>query len=445
MKKHLLVAVMMLALVSLSNAQYRYDSTFPNPAKADSILLGLSLHGVAVGLDGNVWPADFSTIIKGDSLPVSNTGVNKAVLAQRVFKPDGSLAFPPLSILKGGGITDTMWTGNSGRGYQNTPDGNVLYTWFNIVYLLDYRNGAAITKIVPGAFSGTASAADLAGDIFTCPVGQTTGPLQMFNKVGVKQGNVTDTTQAFSRAITCSRDGGTIYYAGYTNHCVIKYTGDPLLGFVASDTVLKGFDCESICRAGNTDLLWASAGSGNDVPNHYPGATTYYSSHTWYLWDPATKAIKDSIKWNGLNTFTNADSVGVRPRGVATTAKGDTVYVVMFGTKTGMFNIQRFVKGPNEVRRDIGEVAETYTLSRNYPNPFNPSTTIKFTLPAASIVSLNVYDVLGKHVATLADGRYDAGSFTATFDGAQLNSGVYFYTFRVSNGFVQTGRMLLLK
>jgi hypothetical protein len=450
MKKLLLVAVMMLAMFSLSQAQYKFDASFPNSSKADSVLIGQvnGMHGVAVGLDGNVWTVNYNTIIPGDSLLNPATGKNVAVLPLRIFKPDGTpVSFSPLMIMKGGAVNDTLWKGNSGRGLQTTPSGNILFTWFSTVYLLDYRTGAVLKKIQAtcvGTHGNTAAAGDLSGDIFTGPVFGGESPIEMWNVAGVKQGNVVDTTGFFSRSLTCSRDGSKVYYAAYTGHCVVRYTGDPLLGFVA-DTVLKGFDCESICRAGKGEMLWASAGSGNDKPNQYATAKTSYSSHTWYLFDPATNAIKDSIKWNGIANFTAADSVNLRPRGVSTSLSGDTVYVQMFGAKAGVYTIQRFIKGASAVSRDNNAVVSTYALGQNYPNPFNPSTTIKFALPTASNISLKVYDVLGKEVATLAEGRYEAGAFTATFDAKNMNSGVYFYTLRSSTGFVQSAKMLLMK
>ncbi|MEW6654596.1 MAG: T9SS type A sorting domain-containing protein, partial [Bacteroidota bacterium] len=63
----------------------------------------------------------------------------------------------------------------------------------------------------------------------------------------------------------------------------------------------------------------------------------------------------------------------------------------------------------------------------NYPNPFNPSTQISFTLKERANISLKVYDVLGKEAANLADGYYEVGKHTATFDGSNLASGIYFY------------------
>jgi len=92
------------------------------------------------------------------------------------------------------------------------------------------------------------------------------------------------------------------------------------------------------------------------------------------------------------------------------------------------------------------------SLIGNYPNPFNPTTTISYQLPAPSkvegsaisITTLKVFDVLGREVATLVDKELPAGSYQASFDGSHLNSGVYFYQMRAGK-FMQTGRMVLAK
>jgi hypothetical protein len=74
----------------------------------------------------------------------------------------------------------------------------------------------------------------------------------------------------------------------------------------------------------------------------------------------------------------------------------------------------------------IVETPITYALLGNYPNPFNPSTVINYQLPAAGWVTLKVYDILGREVATLVDGMKETGYYSVTFDGSRLSSGIYF-------------------
>ena len=88
--------------------------------------------------------------------------------------------------------------------------------------------------------------------------------------------------------------------------------------------------------------------------------------------------------------------------------------------------------------------AESYRLEQNYPNPFNPTTNITYVLPKAENVSLKVYDVLGREVATLVNEVKPAGAYTVPFNASNLASGVYFYKLQ-SGSFVQTKKMMLVK
>ena len=83
-------------------------------------------------------------------------------------------------------------------------------------------------------------------------------------------------------------------------------------------------------------------------------------------------------------------------------------------------------------------------LGQNYPNPFNPTTVIRYEIPSSVVVSLKVYDVLGREVATLADGRQNSGTHSAVFNASGLASGVYFYRLVMGNH-VATKKMLFLK
>ena len=91
---------------------------------------------------------------------------------------------------------------------------------------------------------------------------------------------------------------------------------------------------------------------------------------------------------------------------------------------------------------EVEVVPTQYELSQNYPNPFNPSTTISFSLPIATQLKINIYNLLGELVKTLAEGTYEAGYHKITFNASTLSSGAYLYKIE-SSAFVQTKKMLL--
>ncbi|MCL4511930.1 MAG: YCF48-related protein [Bacteroidetes bacterium] len=86
----------------------------------------------------------------------------------------------------------------------------------------------------------------------------------------------------------------------------------------------------------------------------------------------------------------------------------------------------------------------TTKLEQNYPNPFNPTTTIGYQLPLNNFVTLKIYDILGREIATLVNGRETAGMHTVTFDASKLPSGVYFYRLE-AGAYHDTKKVLLLK
>jgi hypothetical protein len=110
-------------------------------------------------------------------------------------------------------------------------------------------------------------------------------------------------------------------------------------------------------------------------------------------------------------------------------------------TRIGYATSPRITWGVTEGTR---ELPQSWMLLQNYPNPFNPSTTIKFELPKSSHVSLTVYDMVGREVSLLVNGRRDAGVYEVEFDGSNLASGVYFYRLHAGD-FVQTRKLTLLR
>jgi uncharacterized Ntn-hydrolase superfamily protein len=100
------------------------------------------------------------------------------------------------------------------------------------------------------------------------------------------------------------------------------------------------------------------------------------------------------------------------------------------------------------VTNDVSEYAVgvpvTFELHQNYPNPLNPSTTISYQIPSQSRVTLKVYDLLGREVATLVNEDMKPGSYEATWDASAVASGVYFYRLKAGE-FVETKRLVLMR
>ncbi|MBU1881351.1 T9SS type A sorting domain-containing protein [bacterium] len=100
------------------------------------------------------------------------------------------------------------------------------------------------------------------------------------------------------------------------------------------------------------------------------------------------------------------------------------------------------IVGVKEV--NVGALPTEYALHPAHPNPFNPVTTISYALPQADQVTLKVFDINGRAVATLVEGYRVAGNYDVTFDAQGLASGVYVYQINTSN-FTSTGKMILMK
>ena len=104
----------------------------------------------------------------------------------------------------------------------------------------------------------------------------------------------------------------------------------------------------------------------------------------------------------------------------------------------------------NQLQNTSTAVAEprthpaVFSLTQNYPNPFNPATTISFTLPSRSSVSLKIFDVSGREVATIVSEEMSAGNYSRQWNAANISSGIYFYRLQAGS-FTETRKLVLLR
>ncbi|WP_340103098.1 DUF5689 domain-containing protein [Rhodohalobacter sp. 8-1] len=105
-----------------------------------------------------------------------------------------------------------------------------------------------------------------------------------------------------------------------------------------------------------------------------------------------------------------------------------------------------FTRSLVSIDEPVAESPQSFELNQNYPNPFNPTTNISFTLPERADVSLKVYDVMGREVASLANNRsFTGGSHTLMFDASSLASGMYIYRLTMDNSMTLSRKMMIVK
>jgi len=260
-------------------------------------------------------------------------------------------------------------------------------------------------------------------------------------------------------------------------------------------TTPEGSTNAAIWRSLNGGVNWTNI-SGTSVPNRYPtdlfanpynakevfatfggfgSAHVLKSTNAGNNWIDITNNLPDvphqSIFVDPL--FTNNIYVG-NDLGVYASTNGGTTwgefktgmpYAIIFdltyvpvGRKlratthgNGIWE-RKLLATPVAIQNENPGTPKEFSLSQNYPNPFNPVTSIKFSIPQLSFpnasignpVSLKVYDLLGKEIATLINESLNPGSYSVNFDARNLSSGIYFYTLQSGN-FKQTKRMILIK
>ena len=141
----------------------------------------------------------------------------------------------------------------------------------------------------------------------------------------------------------------------------------------------------------------------------------------------ATNGYTDDLLWYDVRAYYSTEGT-----------YSDADYTAVFGKMEASIDENLAAKQTKAV-----EIPTEYSIT-NYPNPFNPTTTINYQLPQDGFVTIKVYDVLGKEAATLVNENKSAGYHRVNFDASRLTSGVYIYTINAGR-YTQSKKMLLTK
>jgi hypothetical protein len=188
-------------------------------------------------------------------------------------------------------------------------------------------------------------------------------------------------------------------------------------------TTVGGLD--SCQGAGAGKLKDASAPSDNFA--RLPQFITMYNQFNRYPYDLKRMRIDSIMDWLDCSFTSHTNLATAASDGKIV---GSTMYKFN-GVITSVANSDQ-------------ALPQKYALTQNYPNPFNPSTSFTYELSKAGFVSVKVYDLLGREVATLVNEFKQAGSYPATWNAASFGSGVYFYKMQ-SGSFTSTKKMILMK
>jgi hypothetical protein len=205
--------------------------------------------------------------------------------------------------------------------------------------------------------------------------------------------------------------------------------------------------------------LWSSVWSVIPVsqpvaPLMYPvngGNPVYPDSSTVFYWRHTNFATSYRIQvYNGANLIINQ----IVPDTFYIASPGTFNYNSTYYYRLAALNCAQtpgpwtamwmFTTVPLVVINISSEIPTEYKLYSNYPNPFNPTTSIRYDIPRSGNVLLRVFDALGREVETLVNEKQTSGTFEATWNASQFPSGVYFYKL-VTDGFSETKRMLMIK
>ncbi len=456
---------------SVSIYKNKGDGTFFNPSLLDIAYLPVQI--ICPDIDGN----GFSDIVAlgplaTTSIYLSNgSGFSEPINLDRDFPADGINS----ADFNRDGFTDlAIWTNEfnqfleirilNGNGDGSFQSPHLLYVespiQFNSLSCFDLNRDSYDDLII-------------GGDYDTIWVKFNDGTGDFGNSIPI----ALDEQDTRALAIgDINNDGISDIVTGYIGKfTIIENNGDGTFGDITSYTDTTNFnsilvidfdqdDTLDIVLAGNHYLsLWHQVGDGGfENSSVISISSTMYGTGFWNA-DIDGDGISDILHFsnpgNLLNIYAKQGELQFQPTfgygigGRANSgASGDfdgngtadvaASVVFQYNPQIAVLYNRRIPTGIND--DEFIPLPVKSVLSQNFPNPFNAQTTIKYSLPIASHVTIDIFDILGRKISTLAQGRQLAGSHAVIWDASGTASGIYFYRID-ANGYKETRQMVLLK
>ena len=227
--------------------------------------------------------------------------------------------------------------------------------------------------------------------------------------------------------------------------------------WTAVDSGLTKFDVHALAVSG-TNLFageygpgaFLSTNNGTKWKTVNSGLTTNFSAYInalevfdKNLFAGTTNGVylstNDGTSWTTVDSgLTNTDVLSFA---VSPVTGGTNLFAGTYGSGVWRRQLSEMV---TEVEENQTKIPNSFALEQNYPNPFNPSTNITFSVGTYSYTSLQVYDLLGREVATLVNEKKPAGTYTMRWNASGFPSGVYFYRLRIGS-LTETKKLVLLR
>tara|TARA_R110000868_G_scaffold408293_7_gene691078 strand:- start:27651 stop:30533 length:2883 start_codon:yes stop_codon:yes gene_type:complete len=371
MKKLFCFLLFILTISGTVNAQWILDESFnPQLFPNQEAFNSLGIHGLAVDPDGKVWIQPFAAT---DSVLGIRTNEVMPTRVIYVFEPNGvQSSFSPLKIITyEDGITppDTLgrfwneesdsYETRSGRGLTTDHEGNIIISQWYSLFKVDYKTGLGLARNLEPIQDNpaiTEASSDAEGNIYISSVISIDAPMVRLDSNLENPEELFTLTGSFSRDFEVTPDGSTIFWTGWTNRAVYRYSrNDEFSPFEqVPDTILKGFSSESMTIHPVTGDLWLSSGSLNDPPNLFLEKETNWTNKTWYAFNVDSDLSEnpiptDSVSWAESD---NMLSLG-RPRGIDFTSDGKTVYLGSFNEEFPAVQKHVFTGSLNETSAEV--------------------------------------------------------------------------------------------